>query len=167
MRNIALFYSSNTGNTQKVANKIAKSLDDIKQYNIKVTACEYMLDYENLIFGISTWEDGQMQKEWQNIWDEFKKIDFTNKKVAIFALGDQKKYKNNFVDAMGTLYKQLTKANATILGFTSCLDYNFEKSEATINNSFVGLPLDLENDDEEITNIRIKNWIEQISKEFK
>lgn len=59
MKNIAIFYASSTGNTKAIAEQLSKNLDGIKEYNIKLTGCEYMRDYENLILGISTWEDGK------------------------------------------------------------------------------------------------------------
>ncbi len=165
MKNIAIFYASSTGNTKAIAEQLSKNLDGIKEYNIKLTGCEYMRDYENLILGISTWEDGKMQEDWEKSWGEFSKIDFKNKKVAIFGLGDHKKYKNNFLDAMGKLYKQLIKANAQVIGFTSTLGYEFEKSEAVIENRFVGLALDLENKEDNFK--KIEEWTTILKREFK
>jgi len=165
MKNIAIFYASTLGNTKKIATHISKSLDGIKEYDLKVTGCEYMQDYENIILGVSTWEDGKLQDDWEKVWNEFSKIDFKGKKVAIFGLGDQKKYKNNFLDAMGRLYTQLIKANAEVIGFTSTLGYEFKNSEAVIKNSFVGLAIDIENDKEYLK--KIETWVETLKKEFK
>lgn len=165
MKNIAIFYASNTGNTKEIAKQISKSLDGIKEYNLKVTGCEYMQDYENIILGVSTWEEGRMQDDWEKVWNQFSKINFKNKKVAIFGLGNQKKYKNNFLDAMGKIYLQLIKANAQVIGFTSTLGYEFEKSEAVIKNSFVGLALDIEND--ENYSEKIEDWTKVLKNEFK
>ncbi|WP_417327922.1 flavodoxin [Halarcobacter sp.] len=165
MKNIAIFYASNTGNTKEIAKQISKSLDGIKEYDLKVTGCEYMQDYENIILGVSTWEEGRMQDDWEKVWNQFSKINFKNKKVAIFGLGNQKKYKNNFLDAMGKIYLQLIKANAQVIGFTSTLGYEFEKSEAVIKNSFVGLALDIEND--ENYSEKIEDWTKVLKNEFK
>jgi len=165
MKNIAIFYASNTGNTKEIAKQISKSLDGIKEYDLKVTGCEYMQDYENIILGVSTWEEGRMQDDWEKVWNQFSKINFKNKKVAIFGLGNQKKYKNNFLDAMGKIYLQLIKANAQVIGFTSTLGYEFEKSEAVIKNSFVGLALDIEND--ENYSEKIEDWTKILKNEFK
>lgn len=165
MKNIAIFYASNTGNTKDIADEISKDLENIKEYNIQVTGTDYMQDYENLILGISTWEDGQMQDDWQNIWEEFCELDFTGKKVAIFGLGDQVNYKDHFVDAMGTLYTQLENAGANVIGFTSIEGYDFKKSNAVLKGQFVGLVLDPENQSE-LTNSRIEDWVEVIKKDF-
>lgn len=165
MKNIAIFYASSTGHTKSITQEVSSNLQEIKEYNLKVTGCEYMRDYENIILGVSTWEDGALQEDWQKVWKEFSNIDFTNKKVAIFGLGDQKKYKNNFLDAMGKVYKQVINKGGNVIGFTSTLGYEFEKSEAVIENSFVGLAIDTQND--ENYSDKIKEWTEVLKKEFK
>lgn len=165
MKNIAIFYASKTGKTKDIAHEISKHLEEIKEYNISVTGCEYMIDYENIIFGISTWDGGSIQKDWEEIWEEFCKIDFTGKKVAIFGLGDQKKYPENFCDAMEPLYKQVTQAGGEIIGFTQNEDYNFTDSKALINNRFIGLALDSDNQCE-LTISRIEKWVKTLKKDF-
>ncbi len=165
MKNIAIFYASTTGKTKCIADEISIHLDELKEYNIRITGAEYMSEYSNIIFGISTWDGGSIQEDWQKIWDEFSTIDFKNKTVAIFGLGDQKKYPDKFVAAMRPLYDQLKKAGANVIGFTSTEDYNFEDSNAIVNGEFVGLVLDLENQSEETTS-RIENWITALKKDF-
>lgn len=165
MKNIAIFYASRTGKTKDIADEISKHLEEIKEYNISITGSEYMIDYENIIFGISTWDGGSIQKDWQKIWNEFSKIDFSGKKVAIFGLGDQKKYPNNFCDAMAPLYNQLIDAGAKVIGFTENEGYNFENSKALINNKFVGLVLDSDNQCE-LTISRIETWVKELKKDF-
>jgi flavodoxin I len=44
--------------------------------------------------------------------------------------------------------------------------YTFESSRAQRGNEFVGLPLDQENQ-ARMTAGRVKNWVEQLKKEFK
>lgn len=166
MKNVAIFYASNTGKTKDISDEISKHLEEIKEYNIKVTGCEYMQDYENIILGISTWEDGFLQEGWKKVWEEFKTIDFTNKTVAIFGLGDQKKYPNTFCDALRPIYEQLIQAKAKVVGFTENEDYNFKASKALVNNKFVGLVLDLDNQSE-LTIPRIESWVKDLKKDFK
>ena len=165
MKNIAIFYASTTGRTKDIATEISKHLEEIKEYNIKVTGCEYMRDYHNIIFGISTHENGHIQNDWKNIWEEFSNINLAGKTVAIFGLGDQKEYPENFCDAMGTLYNTLIKNGAKVVGFTSSEDYNFKTSKALVDNEFVGLALDLENQCE-LTCPRIENWVKTIKSDF-
>ncbi len=165
MKNIAIFYTSSTGNTKFVADVISKDLEEVKEYSIELTGTEYMADYSNIIFGISTWSKGEMQDTWLDIWDDFCKINFTNKNIAIFGLGDQKQYPDHFADAMGTLYNQLQSAGANVVGFTSTEGYEFKNSKAIIDQKFVGLVLDFENQ-KEMTSLRIQKWVELIKNDF-
>jgi len=165
MKNIAIFYSSGSGDTKRVADMISKQLNDIKEFDIGVTGSDYISDYSNIILGVSTYTDGQLQLEWQKIWDTFCKIDFSGKKVAIFGLGDQKRYPDNFVDGMGTLFNQLKKANAEIIGFTSAHGYSFNSSHAIVEEKFVGLAIDLQNQEKTATP-KVKAWVEDLKKSF-
>lgn len=166
MKNIAIFYASKSGNTKKVADLLSLGLDDIKEYDLTITHCEFMNDYENIILGVATYDDGNLQDAWKEIWDEFRHIDFVGKNVAIFGLGDQKNYPGHFCDAMGLLYDQVKMKGANIVGFTSTQGYDFSDSNAIINNDkFVGLVLDVENQ-KELTEQRVKGWIETLKKEF-
>ncbi|PHO10051.1 flavodoxin [Malaciobacter canalis] len=157
----AIFYASKSGHAKEVANKISFALDEIRVFDISLTGSEYISDYKHIIFGVSTWDHGQMQKDWQKIWDDFKYINFKGKTVAIFGLGDQKKYPDEFADAMRYVYDDLSKSGANIVGFTSTQGYEFNQSKAVIDDKFVGLVID-EHNQAELTNQRIKNWTEQI-----
>ncbi|AXH15709.1 flavodoxin [Malaciobacter mytili] len=161
----AIFYASKSGHAKEVANKISFALDEIRVFDIAVTGSEYINDYKHLVFGISTWNHGQMQQDWQKIWKDFSHIDFKGKKVAIFGLGDQKKYPDEFADAMRYVYDDLISHGATVVGFTSTKGYEFNSSKAVIDGKFVGLVLD-EDNQSHLTDERIKKWAEEIKSEI-
>ena len=62
-------------------------------------------NYEFLILGLSTWFDGDLQSDWEGLFDTFKRIKFSGKKVAIYGVGDQIGYSEFFVDGIGILGK--------------------------------------------------------------
>ncbi len=158
----ALFFASSTGNTEEVANKIAKALGgEIDIYNICDTDVNNILNYEKIILGTSTWGEGELQDDWDEIWEEFCSLDFSNKTVALFGLGDQDSYSDEFCDALGIMYEQVKKANANIIGSTSTKGYDHEYSKAQIGDEFVGLVIDEDNQDN-LTNERVASWVEQI-----
>lgn len=157
----AIFYASKGGNTKEVANKISFALDEIRVFDIAVTGSEYISDYKHIVFGISTWHGGEMQKDWKKIWDDFKSIDFEGKTVAIFGLGDQKNYPNEFADAMRYVYDDLIESKATVVGFTSTNGYEFNESKAVVNDKFIGLVID-EVNQPHLTDERIKKWADDI-----
>ena len=87
------------------------------------------------------------------------------KKVAIFGLGDQVKYPENFADGVGLLAEVFENDGATLVGFTSIDGYSFERSLALKGDKWCGLVIDIENQSE-MTDKRIKDWCRQVKKEF-
>ena len=96
---------------------------------------------------------------------EIESIDMTGKKVALFGLGDQERYPDNFVDGIGILAEAFTKSNAELIGFMPVNDYHFPQSRAVKEGHFLGLPLDIENQSEQ-TEERILKWVAKLKKEF-
>ena len=103
----AIFYASSTGNTSNIAEQIGKELSIDEIHDIADVSLEKINEYENVIFGISTWGDGDLQDDWEELWDDFSEIDFSGKIVALFGLGDQDGYPDNYVDAMGLIYEKV------------------------------------------------------------
>ena len=89
----------------------------------------------------------------------------TGKKVAIFGLGDQERYPDNFVDGIGILAEAFVRSNAELVGFMPVNDYHFTKSQAVKGDHFLGLALDVENQSEQ-TEERILKWVAELKKEF-
>jgi flavodoxin I len=167
MSKIGIFYSFHTGKTAKVAEKVLEAFEstDIEAVNVEEINEELFMKFDNIVVGVPTWFDGELP----NYWDEFvpalMDLDLTNKKIAIFGLGDQKGYPENFNDGIGILTELFESLNAKILGFTSTDGYTFESSRAQRGNQFSGLAIDQENQ-ARLTGKRIKDWVEQLKKEF-
>jgi flavodoxin I len=167
MKKIALIYSFNSVKTATVAKKIEKlfSQGDIELVNAEDIDEKKFLSYDNYIIGVPTWFDGELP----NYWDEFvpaiEDMDLSGKKFAIYGLGDQVGYPENFCDGIGIMAKLLKERNADIIGSFPTVDYNFEHSKAVVNKKFVGLPLDQENQPR-LTGKRIEQWVNVIKKLF-
>ena len=161
---IGLIYGTDTGATEEVSIKIKQAFNNynIERHNIANVNEEIILSFDFLIFGLSTWYDGDLQSDWEIYFDDFKKIDFTNKLVAIYGLGDQWGYDEYFVDGIGIIAKEIIKNNGKIIGEWPTKDYEFEKSKALKDkNTFFGLALDEDNQYEK-TDSRIKIWTKKI-----
>lgn len=163
----ALIYSFNTHNTSVVAGLLKEELrdHDIEPINAEDVTGEQLLNYNNLIFGVPTWFNGELPNYWDEFLPELKELDLTGKKVAIFGNGDQVGYPDNFVDAIGIMARIIEKLGAVIVGHVSVEGYTFEKSQALVNGKFYGLPLDFENQPVQ-THDRINKWAQQLIKEF-
>ena len=106
-----------------------------------------------------------MPTYWDELIPELETLNLQNKKVAIFGLGDQVNYPDNFVDGIGILAEAMEKAGATVIGYTSPADYQFNQSLALKDNRLSGLAIDIENQSDK-TEKRIKAWVKQLKQEF-
>lgn len=167
MEKIGIFYGSSTGNTEFVAQKIQKELG-IKNADIMdVSGIEpiKIIKYKNIIFGTSTWGLGDFQDDFDEFFSEIENLDLTGKVVALFGLGDQSIYEFSFVNALGIFHSRLQNKGCHLIGQWPVAGYSFKKSSAVINNQFVGLAIDEENQSE-LTDERVKKWVEIIKKHF-
>lgn len=166
---IALFYGSSTCYTEMAAEKIrdyiGESLVDI--FNVADTPIAHAQFYEHIIMGIPTWDYGELQEDWEDIWRELDELTLHNKRVALFGLGDQIGYPEWFLDAMGYLHDKLVLRGAHMIGYWKNEGYEFEASKALTENDkyFVGLALDEENEFNK-TPERIALWCDNILQEF-
>lgn len=166
---IGLIYGSDEGNTEAVAYRIQQRLgeDFVDVMDVAdVTQLEFA-DYDRIILGIPTWDFGQIQSDWEEFWDDVAEVDFTNKRVALFGLGDQFGYGDYFLDAMGMLHDVIKAKGAQIIGYWPTEGYEFEASKALVagQDLFMGLAID-EDQQEELTAARLNRWCEQVVAEF-
>lgn len=169
MKKIGLFYSFNTNKTAKNAEKIKKAFGktfDIDNVNVEEIDEDTFLSYDNMVLGVPTWFDGELPNYWDEFMPAIEDLKLKGKTVALFGLGDQVGYPENFVDAIGILAKALEERGAKVIGLTSTDGFTFEQSAAIRDGKFLGLPLDIENQ-AALTDDRIKNWVQQLKTEFK
>ncbi|UJF19669.1 flavodoxin FldB [Vibrio sp. SS-MA-C1-2] len=163
--NIGLFYGSSTCYTEMAAEKIrdhiGKEIVDI--YNIKDINSDKMLSYDLLILGISTWDFGEIQEDWQEVWHQLDALELNNKVIALFGLGDQEGYGEWYLDAMGLLHDELAATGASFIGYWPNQGYEFTASKALTQDEshFVGLALD-EDSQYELSDERITTWCDQV-----
>lgn len=168
-RPIALFYGSSTCYTEMSAEKIAAEFgkNTVDIFNIADEPLNTSVHYTYIIFGIPTWDYGELQEDWEEIWPEFDDLDLSHATVAIYGQGDQEGYPEWFQDAMGYLYHKLIKAGATVIGQWPITGYTFEQSKALTSDKhyFVGLALDDETQFSESPE-RINQWCKQLKRHF-
>lgn len=167
MKKIGLFYGTSTTKTATIAKKIKTAFTDATIDIIPVEDAwkKDFESYDNIIVGAATWFDGELPSYWDEVRPELEALDMKNKKIAIFGLGDQVKYPENFIDGVGILAETFESVGAKLVGFTSTEGYKFENSRALRDGKFLGLAIDFENQSKK-TDERIRNWIEQLKKEF-
>ena len=150
---IGLFYGSTTCYTEMAAEKIQAQLnslfdeDIVALHNIKDVSLSRTAEYDIVIFGISTWDFGELQEDWESHWEDVHALDLSGKTVALFGLGDQLGYGEWFQDALGMLHDALIPTGCKIIGYWPNQGYDFTASKALTEDKsqFVGLSLDDEN----------------------
>ncbi|WP_100644433.1 flavodoxin FldB [Alteromonas facilis] len=170
---IGLFYGSTTCYTEMAAEKIQLQInqllgfDCVELFNLQDTALSKTADYDVLIFGISTWDFGEIQEDWESQWDDIKTLDLEGKIVALFGLGDQIGYADWFQDALGMLHDEVLARKATVIGYWPNENYEFAASKALTPDQthFVGLSLDDENQ-YDLSEERIARWCQQLLDEL-
>ncbi len=167
MKKAGLFYGATTAKSAAVAEKIRQAFgkDEVNVVPIEEAAAHDFKNYDHLIVGTSTWFDGELPTYWDEVVPELRHLDLSGKKVAVFGLGDQTNYPDNFVDGIGLLADIFTASGATLVGLTSPDGYYFSQSKALRDGKLLGLAIDMDTQPE-LTDPRIRRWAEQIKKEF-
>jgi len=173
MKKIGLFYGPLGGSTEKVAKKVAAALgnENVELIPVKDAKASDVDKFENIIYGMSTigketWESDKSANDWDVFLPEVEKVDYSNKVIAMFGLGDQITYDLHFVDALGVVANKIIPKGAKIIGSVETEGYEFRESLALVDGKFIGLPVN-EDFEPELTDERINNWVDKIKSEFK
>jgi flavodoxin I len=168
MTKVALFFGTQTGNTEMITEMIQQKLGGETVVTLHDVAQAGPSDFENydcLIIGCPTWNIGELQSDWEGIYDDLDDVDFNGKKVAYFGAGDQIGYADNLQDAMGILEEKIASLGGTTVGYWPTEGYDFNDSKALRNGKFVGLAID-EDNQSDLTASRVETWAAQLKSEF-
>ncbi len=167
MKKIGLFYGTSTVKTADIAKKVQAAFGDTTMGVVAIEEAwrKDFESYDNIILGTSTWFDGELPSYWDEILPDLDDLKLKGKKVAIFGLGNQVNYPENFVDGIGLLAATFEAGGATIVGLTPTESYTFEKSKALRDGKFLGLAIDIDTQADK-TDKRIADWVAQLKKEF-
>jgi flavodoxin I len=175
MDRIGIFFGTDTGRTRLVAKQIARKLGEqaAAPLNIGRSTLADFLAYDRLIVGSPTLGDGELpgestglsQPSWEEFLPQVATADLSGKSIAIFGLGDQQKYPNEFVDAIGILHDAFVARGATVIGRWPVAGYEFKASRAVHGDHFLGLALD-QHGQAGLSESRIDTWLEQIKPEL-
>jgi len=151
VRAVGLFFGTSTGKTEEAADFIAsaagleaKSIDDVGE------AKEFE-GFDGIIAGVPTWNTGadeaRSSTAWDDMLDDIRGLDLCGKPVAIYGLGDQVGYGDNFCDAIEEMHSTFEAAGAKMIGYTDSGGYeDFSDSKSVKDGKFLGLPLDGDNE---------------------
>lgn len=166
---IGIFYSTMSGNTAKIANLIASSTLSNAEVRC-IDDCTNVDEWDAYIFGSPTLNTGaEFDRSGTkfDVWlyDKLPLLDFNDKKVAIFGLGNARGYSYYFCDAAGEIYDRLSDAGANVMGSkVDPNDYNFDESRALRNGLFIGMMFDEENEPDKHQE-RVTLWLDMLRKD--
>lgn len=105
-----------------------------------------------------------MQEDWYSGVELLKKLDLSNRTVALFGCGESGGYPNTFCGGMSGIYEAVTQSGAKVIGQVEASNYDYDSSESVVDGKFVGLAIDVTEDD--MTNARIAQWASQITSQL-
>ena len=163
---IGIFYGSTLDNTKEAAEQIKSDMEagisfTIDIYDVATCDIQDMQLYDVLLMGCSTWNIGELQDDWYDVFAKLDTIDFTGKQVALFGCGDEGGYPDTYQDAIGIIGKRVRELGATIVGYWSTEGYDFIDSAALEDGKFMGLAIDNDNA-AGLTDSRIRTWVQQL-----
>ena len=105
------------------------------------------------------------EESWEEFLPNLDELDLSGKKVALYGLGDQINYPDEFVDGLGELYDAIAETGAEIVGQWPTDGYTFNDSQAVEDDCFVGLVLDNDNQSD-LHAERISTWLASVKVPF-
>ena len=166
MNRIAILYGTSGGNTESIAKRIQEKFEgEADIFDVESVSVSEVQPYKNLILGASTTGMGDLQDDWDSFLPTFSsKMDFTDKTVAIFGLGDSASFSSSFAEAIYVLHNELN-SKVQIVGVIPDEGYTYDDSSAVEDGKWLGLALDEDNEYNE-SEERITKWVEQLKEEF-
>ncbi len=161
MNKIGIFYGSSVGNTRFVAEKLHDLIPNTDLIAVEKADRSDIEDRDFLILGTSTWGVGSLQDDFEIFVNTLVESDLNNKKIALFGLGDQYTYPDTFCNGMGKLFDLIKEKGCEFVGKWPTDSYDFSESLAVVDNIFVGLALD-EDNEPDLTNYRLQEWIKTL-----
>lgn len=172
---VGIFYGTSTGSTSDAAEMIYEAFgEDVAAEPVDVDTLDagalagVFGQHDALVVGTPTWNTGANTERSGTGWDElyYSKMpalqsQLNGKKVAVFGLGDQVSYAENYADATGELWDVFQVLGCTMLGAWSQEGYEHESSKSIRGDKFCGLLLDAVNQ-EELTGERVQKWVSQL-----
>jgi len=148
------------------------SMESVRKFIFTITSVdvEKISEYKLLIIGNSTvgadnWEDTHKSR-WYEFFAKLENLDLSKTFVAIYGLGDQILYPDNFVDGIATIKEEFGKCDAKFIGRWPIEGYEHTDSKSIDGEEFLGLALD-EDQQSELSDSRIEKWLSQIISEAK
>ncbi|MCK4459284.1 MAG: flavodoxin [Methanosarcinales archaeon] len=130
MAKTILIYGSTTGNTEALSLHVAAGLKqggaDVTVKDVADTGVDELASYDAIVFGCSTWGDGELQDDFIDFHADLDGASLDGKKAAVFGPGDSDDYPDTFCEAVDILEKTLRDSSAEIVAESFKIDGDVE-----------------------------------------
>jgi flavodoxin I len=118
-KKVILVFGSTTDNTEMLSEHVAEGLErgmaSVTVKNVTEASVDELEDYDAIVFGCSTWGEGDLQDDFVDFDEAMDGMSLKGKKVAVFGPGDSEDYPDSFCKAVDILEETLKKCGAEIV----------------------------------------------------
>ena len=136
MNKTVIIFGSTTGNTEIVARWVKQALVDkdvqAELWNAADINVDDMITYEMIIFGSSTWGQGEIQDDFISIYGGLSEKQIGEKRVAVFGCGDKDMFPDNFCQAVDMIEGKARECGARIIAESFKIDGDVDAYESDI-----------------------------------
>ncbi|MEM7117541.1 MAG: flavodoxin domain-containing protein [Chloroflexota bacterium] len=121
----AIFYGRTMGSTEIIAERVQVAWGEAHGETPPIVNVGNMaelmklLAFNQILIGVPPWNIGKLQDDWEIVYPYLDRVDLSGKQIAIFGVGDQFGYPENFQDAIGILGRKFQERGAQLVGYTS------------------------------------------------
>ncbi|WP_223632578.1 flavodoxin domain-containing protein [Planococcus sp. 4-30] len=133
MIHVLILYASSTGNTEEIASLLEQHLDPkiyaVSLENIEMgdTEPQHLLQYDGILFGTYTYDDGDLPFETDLFCDTLRTVDLTGKVVGVFGSGDTAY--DGFCAAVDLMKVEFKNQNAQVIQHSVKVDLSPDEEE--------------------------------------
>ena len=133
MKRILILYASSTGNTEEIARLLNKSLDKdhfevtLKNLEMEESEAKLLLEYDGILFGTYTYDDGDLPFETEVFSDYLDTIDLSGKVIGLFGSGDTSY--SQFCQAVEEMKENFRRTQAVVIDTTVKIDLDPQDEE--------------------------------------
>ncbi len=136
MNRTVIIYGSTTGNTETAAKWVRAALSDGDVKADILNAADIKADiiaaYDLIIFGASTWGQGDIQDDFYGIYESLTPQILNGKRVAVFGCGDNDMFPDNFCQAVDMIEEKARQCGAQIVAEAFKIDGDVDAYEQGI-----------------------------------
>lgn len=118
-KKVILVFGSTTDNTEMLSEHVAEGLErgmaSVTVRNVTEASVDELADYDAIVFGCSTWGEGDLQDDFVDFDGAMDGMSLEGKKAAVFGPGDSEEYPDSFCKAVDIIEETLKKCGAEIV----------------------------------------------------